>query len=64
MENRIFRKSISFDRKYYGFDLEIGLYFYFHFKPFTDSDAQREREREEIELKHTPPEEPKHILAG
>ena len=53
MENRIFRKSISFDRVFYGFDSEIGLHFYFHFKPFSNSDAQRERERErERELKH------------
>ena len=50
MENRIFRKSISIDHVFYGFDSEIGLHFYFHFKPFLDSDAQRERE--EIELKH------------
>ena len=46
MENRIFWKSISFNCKYYGFDLEIVLHFYFHFKPFLDSDAQRGRERE------------------
>ena len=46
MENRIFWKSISFNRKYYGFDPEIVLHFYFHFKPFPDSETQRERERE------------------
>ena len=46
MENRIFWKTISFDRKYYGFDPKIVLHFYFHFKPFPDSDAQRESERE------------------
>ena len=46
MENRIFRKSISFDHVFYGFDPKIGLHFYFHFKPFSDLDVQIERERE------------------
>ena len=47
MENKIFRKTISVDRVFCGFDSEIGLHFYFHFKPFPDSsNAQRERERE------------------
>ena len=59
MENRIFQKSISFDRKYYAFDPEIGLHFYFHFKPFLDQ-TRKERERErresrESELDRTPP---------
>ena len=53
MENKIFRKSISFDRVFYGFDLKIGLHFYFHFKPFTGlKHAKRERERREIALQH------------
>ena len=46
MENRIFRKCISFNRKNKGFDLEIILRFYFHFKPFSDLGTERERERE------------------
>ena len=48
MENKIFQKSISFGRVFYGFDPEIGLHFYFHFKPFPGlRRAKREREREE-----------------
>ena len=46
MENIIFKKNISFDYKYYGFDPEIVLHFYFHSKKISNSDAQRERERE------------------
>ena len=47
MENRIFQKTVSFDRKYYGFDPENFLHFYFHFKPFSDfRRAKRERESE------------------
>ena len=49
MENRIFRKTISFDRVFYGFDPEKILRFYFLFKWFPDSNAQREREREHEE---------------
>ena len=52
MENKIFRKSISVDRVFYGFDPEIGLHFYFHYKPFSgfrraEREREREREREE-----------------
>ena len=50
MENIIFKKNISFDYKYYGFDPEIVLHFYFHFKKFPNSDAQRERERKKRSL--------------
>ena len=46
MENKILWKSISIDRVFYGFDLEIGLHFYFHYKPFPSlRHAKRERER-------------------
>ena len=48
MENKIFQKSISVDRVFYGFDSEIGLHFYFHYKLFPGlRRAKREREREE-----------------
>ena len=53
MENKIFQKSISFGRVFYGFDPEIGLHFYFHFKPFPGprrAKREREREREKREL--------------
>ena len=47
MENKIFRKNISVDCVFYGFDPEIGLHFYFHYKPFPSlRRAKRERERE------------------
>ena len=47
MENKIFRKSISVNRVFYGFDPKIGLHFYFHYKPFSGlRRAKRERERE------------------
>ena len=63
MENKIFRKSISVDRVFYGLDPEIGLHFYFHYKPFPGlKRAKREikREKEEItslthSLTHTDP---------
>ena len=53
MENKIFRKSISVDRVFYGFDPEIGLYFYFLYKPFlglrrAKRERGRERERERV----------------
>ena len=44
MENRIFRKSISFDSKYYAFDPENGLHFYFHFESFPEMRKERKRE--------------------
>ena len=49
MKNRIFQKTISFDRVFYGFDPENILHFYFRFKWFPNSNAQREREREHEE---------------
>ena len=49
MENKIFRKNISVDCVFYGFDPEIGLHFYFHYKPFPSlRRAKRERERERV----------------
>ena len=44
-ENRIFRKSFSFDRKKEALTTEIHFRSYFHFKWFSE----REREREEEE---------------
>ena len=44
-ENRIFRKSFSFDRKKDVLTTEIHFRSYFHFKWFLE----REREREEEE---------------
>ena len=56
MENKIFRKSISFDRVFYGFDLEIGLHFYFYYKPFPGPRrAKRGRGREKEERVTDPP---------
>ena len=64
MENKIFRKTISVNRVFCGFDSEIGLHFYFHFKPFPDSsNAQREREREKKETSSLdPPITPIHLI--
>ena len=53
MENKIFRKSISVDCVFYGFDPEIGLHFYFHYKPFLGLRHAREREREREREHHT-----------
>ena len=53
MENRIFRKTISVDRVFYGFDPENILHFYFHYKWFSNSDAQRERERARRETRES-----------
>ena len=53
MENKIFWKSISIDRVFYGFDSKIGLHFYFHFKPFPGL-RRVEREREERVTDRTP----------
>ena len=56
MENKIFRKSISIDRVFYGFDLEIGLHFYFYYKPFPGPRrAKRGRGREKEERVTDPP---------
>ena len=44
-ENRIFRKSISFDRKKYALTTEIHFRSYFHFKWFPDRQRERESER-------------------
>ena len=51
MENKIFRKNISFDHVFYGFDPEIGLHFYFHYKPFPGL-WERERSPPSL-LSHT-----------
>ena len=45
-ENRIFRKSISFDCKKYALTMEIHFRSYFHFKWFPQRERERERERE------------------
>ena len=56
MENKIFRKSISVDHVFYGFDPEIGLHFYFHYKPFLGPKcAKRDREKEREEKVTDPP---------
>ena len=49
LENRIFRKSISVDRKKYALTTEIHFRSYFHFKWFPEREREREREREEEE---------------
>ena len=60
MENKIFRKSISVDRVFYGFDPEIGLHFYFHYKPFPGlRRAKRERKKTELPI-HPKPIAPQH----
>ena len=47
MENRIFQKNISFDRKIKALTRNLFLCFYFHFKPFSElRRVERERERE------------------
>ena len=46
LENRIFRKSISFDRKKYALTTEIHFRSYFHFKWFPEREREREREGE------------------
>ena len=60
MENKIFRKSISVDRAFYGLDPEIGLHFYFHYKPFPGlRRAKRERKKKELPI-HPKPIAPQH----
>ena len=44
-ENRIFRKSFSFDRKKEALTTETHFRSYFHFKWFPDRERERERER-------------------
>ena len=46
LENRIFRKLISVDRKKMTLTMEIILHFHFHFKVFSKRERERERERE------------------
>ena len=47
MENKIFQKSISIDRVFYGFDPKNGSHFYFRYKTFPGlTHKERERERE------------------
>ena len=46
MENKIFQKSISIDRVFYGFDPKNGSHFYFRYKTFPGlTHKERERER-------------------
>ena len=48
-ENKIFRKSFSFDRKKEALTTEIHCRSYFHFKWFLDQERERESERKKRE---------------